>query len=113
MKTSKNSIVKDSTRIHSSILLRMEQLKKTPSVIIKDADRLGTKIESASLSKYLKHGNIKGGLSEELIIWLSTFLGIDIVLIVGTPKIVGGKLKIELPEYSEEKAVARLKLIFG
>lgn len=113
MKTSKSSIVKDSSRIHSSIILRMEQLKKSSSTIIKEAESHGVKIEFSSLSKYLKHGNVKGGLSEELIIWLATFLGIDIVLIVGTPKIVDGKLKINLPDYDEEKAKAKLKVIFG
>jgi hypothetical protein len=108
-----NSIVKDSKSIYSCLLKRIEQLKLRPSDIIKDAEKHGKKIESASLSKYLKHGNVKGALSEELIIWLSFRWGIDVFLMVGTPKVVDGKLKIELPEYDEEKAIAKLKLIFG
>ncbi len=109
----KNSIVKDSKSIHAFLLVRMEQLKLRPTDVIKDADKLGMKIESASLSKYLKHGNIKGALSEELIVWLATRWGIDVAMMVGTPKIVEGKLKIELPEYDEVRSLGRLKAIFG
>ena len=46
-------------------------------------------------------------------IWLSIRYGIDVYLMVGTPKIEGGKLKIDLPEYNEKKALAKLKVIFG
>lgn len=108
-----NSIVKDSKTIYKFLIQRVKELGLRPTDIIKDAEALGVKIESASLSKYLKHGNIKGALSEELIIWLSIRYGIDVYLMVGTPKIEDGKLKIDLPEYNEKKALAKLKVIFG
>jgi len=108
-----NSIVKDSKTIYKFLLQRIGELKLRPTDIIKDAEALNMKIESASLSKYLKHGNIKGALSEELIIWLATRYGVDVYLMVGTPRIDGGKLKIELPQYDEKKSLAKLKTIFG
>lgn len=113
MKTNKNSIIKDSKTIHSFILKRIKELELTPASIIKDAEGFGRKIEAASLSKYINHGNINGALSEDNIIWLSTRWGVDITLMVGTPTLVDGKLKINLPEYNEKKALAKLKTIFG
>lgn len=112
MKSTKPSIIKDSKTIHSFILKRIEELKLKPADIIKDAADLNMKIESASLSKYLKHGNCKGGLSEEIIVWLCFRYGIDLSLIVGTPKIKNDKLEIALPPYNEAAALAKLKLFF-
>jgi hypothetical protein len=112
MKSTKKSIVKDSSRIHGFILKRIEELKLKPADIIKDAADLGMKIESASLSKYMKHGNCKGGLSEENIIWLCIRYGIEINLMVGTPVIDNNKLTLDLPPYNEEKALAKLKVLF-
>ncbi len=109
----KQSLIKDSKTIHASILKRIEQLKLKQSDIIKDAAKYDITIQSSSLSKYLDHGNVKGGLGEETIIWLCIRYGIDIFLMVGTGKIVDGKLKIELSEYNETKALAKLKVIFG
>jgi len=109
----KNSIIKDSKQIHSLLMKRIEQLKLKPAGMIKDAETHNMKIDSSSFSRYLKSGNVKGSLSEEAIVWLCTRYGIDLMLLAGTPKIVDGKLKIELPPYSEVLALSRLKLIFG
>jgi len=113
MKTNKNSIIKDSKSIRAFLLQRIEELNLSPADIIKDAESRGRKIENASLSKYMNHGNVRGALSEDIIVWLATRWGVDISLMVGTPKLVGGKLKIELPQYDESKALSRLKTIFG
>lgn len=111
--STKRSIVKDSKVIHKFLLQRIEELKLKPADIIKDASVRNMKIESASLSKYLKHGNVKGGLSEEAIIWLCIRYGVPIALMVGSPKIEGGKITgTNLPAYNEEVALATLKIIF-
>lgn len=108
----KSSIIKDSKQIHSFLLQRMSELKLKAADIVKDAEERGFKVDSSSLSRYLKSGNVKGSLSEEAIIWLCIRYGIDLMLLAGTPKIVEGKLRIELPKYNEAVALAKLKVIF-
>lgn len=108
----KKSIIKDSSSIREFIKQRIKELDLKPAGIIKDAGERNMKIESAALSRYLKNGNCKGSLSEENIVWLCLRYGIDVMLIAGTPKIKDNKLKIELPPYNEEQALAKLKLIF-
>lgn len=111
MSDQRKSIVKDSTKIHSFLLQRIEELKLKPAAIIKDAAGLGMKIENASLSKYMKNGNCKGGLSEETIVWLCIRYGIDLKLIVGSIKLEG-KMEAILPAYDEAKAITKLKTLF-
>lgn len=110
-KKTRKSIVKDSQKIYQFILQRIGELKLKPATIIKDAKDRGMKIESASLSKYLLHGNCKGSLSEEAIVWICTRYGIDLKLVVGTIKVTG-KMESLLPPYNEKKALEKLKLFF-
>lgn len=111
--SSKRSVIKDSSTIRESLIQRMQELNMKPSDLVKDAETLGRKIDNGALSKYVNHGNVKGALSEEDVVWIATRWGIDIQLVVGKIKIVQGKLNIVLAPYKEEEAINKLKLIFG
>lgn len=112
MENSKESIVKSSLTIRTFITRRMSELKMTPSDVIIDANNMGAKIDNASFSRFIKHGNVKGSLSEKSIVWLCIRWGIPLQLIVGQIHVDKGKLKSKLPTYNEKKALENLKKIF-
>lgn len=109
----KKSIVKKSESIRTFLQQRMAELNLKPADIVKDAIERDVKIDNASFSRYMKHGDVKGSLSEEAIVWLCCRWGIKIQLIVGSLVITDGKLKVTLPPYNEQKALEKLNTVFG
>ncbi len=74
-------IVKDSNEIRNLLKTRFDKLDLTSRAIVKDAKENKIHLPAASLSRYLKLGNVKGTLSQENIIWLCNRYCIDLKLI--------------------------------
>lgn len=113
------SIVKDSVTLRNVIHARLKKLYPSNSKIgfkqadvIKDAGERGFTISAPSISKYFA-GDVKNGLSEAQIVWLSLRYGIPIQLTIGNAYISSDNtIKYEVPEFNEAEALKLLKLIF-
>ena len=108
----KKSIIKDSVRIRKLLKERFVELELSAKGVIEDAKEKSMVFTSASLSKYLKHGNIPCSLSEENIIWLCFRWGIPINLYIGKAVLQDSKLRFVVPEYNEENCLLNLKKLF-
>jgi len=65
------------------------------------------------ISRYLKHGDTRGSLREDQIVWLATRYGVFINITIGSPEIdKEGKIKFTIKDYNEEESIRRLKLLF-
>jgi len=109
MKTVKPSIIKDSMKIRKLLKMRFEELGVNYSRVVEDANMREMKFTNSSLSRFMKSGNVNGSLTEENIIWLCFRWGIEIQLLVGTPKVANGKVELTLPPYNEEKCLLILE----
>lgn len=113
MATIRNCIVKNSTRIRTLLKARFKEIKRTNSEIVEDARLHGRQITGGSLSRFLNKGNVQSTLSQEDIIWLCIRYGIEIQLMVGTPKAQpDGKIKLFVPPYDEENCLKYVKRFF-
>lgn len=77
---------------------------------IKDAESRGVIISNSRLSKYLS--GVKGGLTEDQILWTATRLGIFINIGYGKPVLKEGRLVYEVGAYNEAECLSRLNKIF-
>lgn len=77
---------------------------------IKDAASRGVIISNSRLSKYLN--GLKGGITEDQILWVATRLGIFVNVGYGKPVLINGKLSYEVGDYNESECLARLARIF-
>lgn len=105
MSTIRTCIVKNSTRIRKLLSERFTELKLTNSVIVKDARARGREITDSSFGRFMNHGNVKSTLSQEDVVWLCFRYGIEIQLLIGSPTIVDGKIKLTVPPYNEELCI--------
>ena len=105
MSTVRICIIKNSTRIRTLLKDRFVELNKSHSDIVKDARARGVEITNSSLGRFMNHGNVKSTLSQEDIVWLCFRYGIEIQLMVGSPKIEEGKIKLWVPPYNEELCI--------
>lgn len=112
MQSSKKSIVKSSLTIRTFITKRMSELGMSPSDVVADANDKGIRIDNASFSRFVKHGDVKGSLSEENIVWLCIRWHIPIQLLVGQVYIDENKIRTKMPVFNEKKALENLKKIF-
>ena len=109
----KADLVKQSSTIKGLLKDRVELLGLSYTQIKNEADRFGqSNVTVATLSRYF-HDIAKNSLSQESIIFLCCRWGIDIALLVGTPRIVDGKIKTFIPPYDEGKCLAKTKKLFG
>lgn len=113
MSKGKNSIVKDSVRIRELLRNRFEELELSNTKIVEDANDKGMVFTNAMLSRYMKKGNVPGSLTEENIIWLCYRYGIEIKLLVGSPKIVENRISLVIPPYNEEKCLEIINKLFN
>lgn len=109
----KYSVIKTNQKIRQSIIDRINNLKLTQQDVINDAAMRGYKLPVDMISRYLKHGDMKGSLREDQIVWLATRYGVFINLTIGTPEIdENGRIKFAIKDYNEEESLKRLKLLF-
>lgn len=114
MSKGKKSIVKDSERIKELLKLRFEELGLSNTKIVEDANERGMQFTNAMLSRYMKKGNVAGGLTEENIIWLCFRYGIEIKLVVGSLRVnKENKIEIVVPPYNEEKCLSIINKLFN
>ena len=73
-------LVRESEKIQELLNMRFYRLKLTGRQITNDARKNGRGFNEGSLSRYRKHGNIKGSLSTEDIIWLCEKYSIKLTL---------------------------------
>jgi hypothetical protein len=102
------SLVKNSSKIRITLKDRFSELELTLSDIVKDARSKGLNFTISSLSKFLKHGNMKSTLAEEYIVWLCIRYGIQLTLLVGKPALKDKKLTLSIPPYNEEECLSNL-----
>ena len=76
-------IIKDNGKLQSMINKEIERRDVTARSIVKMANLNGLKINEQALSRYRKHGNVKGALSSSDVLWVCELLKINLVL---TPK---------------------------
>ena len=109
----KYSVIKTNQKIRQAIIDRINILKLTQQDVINDAALRGYKLPVDMISRYLKHGDMKGSLREDQIIWLATRYGVFINLTIGSPEIdENGKIKFAVKEFNEEQSLKKLKLLF-
>ena len=113
MSSIKKSIIKDSVRIRKVMGARILELNLTLRQVVEDAAEKEMAFTSASLSKYLNHGNVASTLSEENIVWICLRYGIPINLFVGKPIMKDSKISFIIPEYNEEECLNNLKKVFN
>lgn len=102
------SLVKDSKVLKKHIHDRLKELYPSNvgfgfknSAVVLDASERRFKIAPEQLSRYFSDKPQKNTLSEAQIIWLAVRYGINIQLLVTSPK------------FDEAEAIKKLKLIFG
>lgn len=109
----KYSVIRSNQKIRQAIIERITALKLTQQNVINDAAMRGYKLPVDMISRYLKHGDTRGSLREEQIVWLATRYGVFINLTIGTPEIdKEGKIRFTIKDYNEEESIRRLKLLF-
>jgi hypothetical protein len=109
----KYSVIKTNQKIRQAIIDRIDVLKLTQQDVINDAALKGYKLPVDMISRYLKHGDMKGSLREDQIIWLATRYGVFINLTIGSPEVdENGRIKFSVKEYNEEESLRKLKLLF-
>ncbi len=110
----KFSLIKSNENIRKAIIARVAELKLSQQKIILDAAQRGRKLPMDMLSRYLHHGDTRGSLREDQIIWLATRYGVYIHLKVGKPIIdkETGKTSYEITPYNEEEALKVLNTIY-
>lgn len=113
MSTIRACIVKNSNRIRIVLKKRFEELGLNNSQIIKDARIRGRGITDASLGRFINHGNTKSTMSQEDVIWLCIRYGIEIQLLVGSPKVYEGKIKLVIPPYNEANCLKYIERFFN
>jgi len=109
----KPSIIKDSARIRTLLKERFAELKLTAKQVVVDAADRNMVFTNASLSKYLKHGNVASSLSEENIIWLCIRYGIPINLYVGKAIMKDKGVQFIVPPYNEQECLNNLQKLFN
>lgn len=103
------SLVKDSKVLKKHIHDRLKELYPSNaesgfknSSVIKDAKERGFKIDAGQISRYFNgKPDQQNKLSENQVIWLAIRYGINIQLVVNSPK------------FNEAEALIKLKQIFG
>lgn len=105
MATIRNCIVKNSTRIRTLLKDRITELKLSNLAVVKDARERGRELTDSSFSRFIKHGNVQSTLSQEDVIWLCFRYGIEIKLLVGSPMVSEGRIKLVVPAYNEEQCI--------
>lgn len=102
------SLVKDSKVLKKHLLDRLKELYPSNvgfgfknSVVVLDASERRFKIAPEQLSRYFSDKPQKNTLSESQIIWLAVRYGINIQLLITSPK------------FDEAESLKKLKLIFG
>jgi hypothetical protein len=109
----KYSVIKNSQKIRQAIIDRINALKLTQQDVINDAAMRGYKLPVDMISRYVRHGDMRGSLREDQIIWLATRYGVYINLTIGSPEIdENGRIKFAVKEYNEEESLKKLKLLF-
>lgn len=103
------SLVKDSKVLKKHIHDRLKELYPSNSEsgfknssVIKDAKERGFKIDAGQISRYFNDkSDQQNKLSENQVLWIAIRYGIDIKLVINSPK------------FDEAEALKKLKLIFG
>lgn len=108
-----HSIIKESVKIRISLQNRFEELDLRHKEIIADAAKYKMFFTLSNFCRYMKHGNTKGTLREEAIIWLCIRYGIDIKLHVGKAEFDGKQVAFKVQPYNEKKCISDIKKYFG
>ena len=103
------SIIQNDEVLRIGLKDRFKELKLTLHNVSDDAKKYDVNINIFSLSKYLTKSN-KSNLTEDIIVWLSYRYGIYVNLLIGMPKIVDGRLKMNIAAYNEEQCLKFLNI---
>lgn len=79
-------IIKDTDKVRESLNKRFKRLELSSRAITKDARINGRSFTEQSLSRYRNHGNIKGSIQTEDVIWLCEKYSIKLKLNVTSKK---------------------------
>jgi hypothetical protein len=96
----KISLVKQSNKIKDGLKQRMDELDLSYTAMSEDAKKRGMNISIEALSRYFKHKDPKGGLSEINILWLCYRYGIVVTI------------KVTVMEYDEAKCLEMIEKYF-
>lgn len=95
--------------LRSLIFNRLKELEWKDGDLFRDAEQRGMTIDPARWSKYKK--NKSGQITDEVLIWIATRLGIDISLRYGKPVVKDNKIVWEVQKYDENECLKKLELI--
>lgn len=96
--------------LREQILSRMKELNWKDSDLLRDAAERGMKIDAPRWTKYKK--NQTGQITDDVLLWVATRLGIDINLRFGRPVLIGSEIKWTIQPYDEVEALRRLNEMF-
>lgn len=71
-------LLRESDSLRQHLLTKWKEIRQAD--IVKDANDHGIMFTAASLSRYIKFGNVKGSLTTEHLLYLSKKYGIEIKL---------------------------------
>lgn len=116
-------IIKANTKIKARLVTRFSELKLRNKDVCADAKEKGFNIQESALSRYLNNPYpIKGGLTQEQIIWLCTRYCIPFGIVLKKYEKLENYSKLGLPhgtmvpvpdKYDEKQAIENLIKFFG
>lgn len=101
----------DDEFLREQVLKRLSEMNWRDSELIRDAAERGVKIEVSSWTKYKK--NKSGQITDKVLYWICTRIGINIVRRYGNPVYDGTKIVWVIPPYDELQCLTRLKEVYG
>lgn len=95
------------SRLRTELQKRWKELGLKTSDVILDANERGRKLHAAQMSRFLK--GMKGGPSEDDILWLSWRWGICVQINLGKAVIKDGKVVYQITPYNEAECLKAIK----
>ena len=97
--------------LREQVLKRLAEIHWKDADLIKDANERGVKLEASRWTKYKK--NKSGQITDEVLLWICTRIGIDVCVRFGKPVFDGKKITWVIPKFDELEALTKLKQIYG
>jgi len=101
----------DDEFLRSEVLKRLREMHWKDADLIRDGEERGCKISASCWTKYKK--NKKGQITDDVLFWICTRIGINVVRRYGNPIWNGTKLIWVIPPYNEIEALTKLKEMYG
>lgn len=97
--------------LRQQVLKRIAELGWKDSFLLNDAAERGMKIAPARWSQYKK--NKSGQITDEMLYWIATRIGIDINLRFGKPVFDGKKIEWTIQPYNELECIKKVNSLKG